>query len=127
MLVIRQAQMRRFSEAALESLERRLKEHIRLEWPARFEQLGDAGSGALASRVTRRAEKCGIENSGGILVLLELWLQYGEGFERSPDAEWARNMLRHPSLPGHVKMAAIQDRFDARTGGRKLVPQGGTL
>jgi hypothetical protein len=87
--------------------------------------MGEAGTRELTDRTLRAAANHGIENSGGILVLLDLQLQYGERFERSPDAEWARNMLAHPSLPGHIKMAAIQDRFDARTGGRKLVPQGG--
>ena len=48
-----------------------------------------------------------------VAVLIELMLDYGEGFEKSPDRDWAMKFLEHPELPAPVKVGVIRDRFAA--------------
>ncbi|HBY59491.1 MAG TPA: hypothetical protein DEH78_06685, partial [Solibacterales bacterium] len=63
----------------------------------------------------------GVVHQGGIAVLAELMIRFGTEFSRSPDKAWAWKMLAKPSLPGEVKVAALRERMEAATGGRRIV------
>jgi hypothetical protein len=54
-------------------------------------------------------------------ALLELWLQFGSNFERSPARTWTMNILSHPELPGAAKIDAIRERHLKLTGGCVMV------
>jgi hypothetical protein len=56
---------------------------------------------------------------------VELRLEYGADFELAPDRAWARKILSHPALPGHVKLAVIREKLAASTGGRRIKPAPG--
>jgi hypothetical protein len=68
-----------------------------------------------------RAAALGVSSKGAVIGLLELWIQFGENFERSPLKTWSSNFLSHPILPGAAKVDAIRDHHLEFTGGCVLV------
>ena len=121
MLTIRDAQMGVFRQARLGAFVDRMTRHLETEFPSQFERLGPSGTRAFVERSLASAAGLGIKLEGALGALIEIWFVYGEQFERAPEREWARNILAHPRLPDHVKVAALQDRLDQTSGGRVLV------
>jgi len=123
MFVIRNTYLDGIREARLARLETELVTHLLTNLPGPSAVLGDEPEvRSFVRRGMAQAAGHGIDTPGGIAVFLELLVQYGERFERSPDRVWASNILAHPVLPGYVKVGAIRDRFAERTGGRVLIP-----
>lgn len=121
MLTIRAAQMAAFRESRVGDFVDGMTHYLATEYPRHWDRLGEVGMRSFVERSVATAAGMGIRLEGAVGALIELWLVYGERFERSPEREWVRNILAHPRLPDHVKVEAIQDRLDARTGGRVLV------
>ncbi|HJZ59725.1 MAG TPA: hypothetical protein VKE74_32585 [Gemmataceae bacterium] len=124
MFVIREAQLEVLRRFAVDGFVDQMVGYVAAEFPRHYEVLGQEGTREFIRRVIRTAAGHGVTTIGAVAVLIELMLQFGERFERSPDRVWANNILAHPTLPDHVKVDAIRDRFVARTGGRVLVPAG---
>ena len=95
--------------------------YIAAEYPRHFSRLGADGTWAFVERAIEGAARLGITTAGAVGARAELWLIYGESLERAPDREWARNILAHKELPAHIKVEAIQNRLQEKTGGRALV------
>jgi hypothetical protein len=122
MLVIRDAQFADMARKAVEDFRSGLVKHLLDNYPQSCGAMGgEKGVRAFVQRGIDRAKRHGIEHGGAITILLELFIQFGENFERSPVREVARNILAHPSLPDDAKVGAIRDRHDEHTRGRILV------
>jgi hypothetical protein len=96
--------------------------HIETCFPGKYAVLGEAKAVELVRAAVRTGMENDIQTRGAVIVLLELMLKYGELFELSPDQAWALKILRHPSLPAHLKVDTIRDRFDYLLQGRQIVP-----
>jgi hypothetical protein len=122
MLVIRQSQVAEFRRARVAQFVDTLVAYLAVEYPIHCERLGKGEIRGFVERSMSAAALLGIDTEGAIGVLTELRLVYGENLERAPDREWARNILAHKTLPGYIKVEAVQNRLSEKTGGRVLVP-----
>lgn len=95
--------------------------YIEAEYPTHYQHLGREGTREFVIRALANATRMGIELEGAAGVLIELWLMFGEQFERAPDRVWARKILAHPRLPDFVRVETVQNRLLEKTGGRVLV------
>ena len=119
MLTVRDAQLEVFRRRELDRVVDELAAHFQTIFPEQVAALGDADDlRGLCRRTVARAAEHGIDTKGGLVVLGELWIQFGEGLERSPLREWTLNILDTPRLPGELKAETIRDRYRALTGGR---------
>ena len=121
MLTIREAQLEAFRAESSRTFRLRLIAHVRENYPEVYAEWNDAGTASFIDRLVSKARTNRVDAEGAVIILLELMLEYGEEFQRSPEREWARNLLAHRSLPAHIKMEAIRDRFADRADGRRLV------
>jgi hypothetical protein len=121
-LVIRKPQMALFRRAGRQTFADDMVNYLVAEYPAHCAGLTRAEIRAFVERSIDAAAKLRITTEGAVGVLIELRLVYGENLERAPDREWARNILKHERLPGHIKVEAVQNRLLESTGGRLLVP-----
>ena len=123
MFVVRKQYFDSISQSAFARLENELIAHLLTNYPAPSAAIGDdVAVRAFVRRGMERAAANDIATAGAITAFVELLVQFGEKFERSPDRIWAANILAHPVLPGYIKVGAIRDRFAERTGGRVLIP-----
>jgi hypothetical protein len=120
-LTIRNEQVVAFAKALRKSFEDRLTSHIAAEYPKQYEGWGEQGTRRLVLAGIDKAAAHGIAAEGAVAVLIELMVETGSGFERSPDRKWVHNILAHPALPGDAKVDAIQKRIRSRTQGRTIV------
>jgi hypothetical protein len=121
-LVIRDAQLAQLRHARLGTFVDDMVDYLAAEYPAHCDGLARDALRAFVDRSIEAAARFEVHTEGAIAVLTELRLVYGEHLERAPDREWARNILAHRRLPGHVKVEAVQNRLSEKTGGRVLVP-----
>src|SRR5688572_31074858 len=113
--------MATFEERLRGDFQARLVSHIAAEYPQRFQELGEAGTTRLVLAGLDKAAAHNVTAAGAVAVLIELMVEVGSDFERSPDRKWAQTMLAHPTLPGHLKIEVIQHRIRSRTQGRPIV------
>ncbi len=125
MLIVRSEQVAALSAEQVRRFEDRMERYIAAEHPDRYRALGEHGTRRLIRYGIATGARRGIDTEGAVGVLIELMLELGERFERSPDRAWIEEILAHPALPGQVKVIAIRERSNARTGGRRLVPARG--
>jgi hypothetical protein len=122
MLTIRDKQLEAFDQAATERFVATAHDHLLAHYPGPSAAIGGSPHVlALVRRGILKARSYRIESRGAVLALLELWIQFGENFERSPLRRWTSNFLAHPLLPGETKVALIRDRHAELTGGAILV------
>ena len=122
MLIIRDSQAASLGEAAADRYANDAVNHLLLHFPQPSAALGGAAAvRAFVLRGIQRAAQFGVDTRGAVTVLLELWIQFGENFERSPLRVWTGNILAHPTLPGAAKAEAIRDRHAELTGGCVVV------
>lgn len=120
-LTIRDAQLSMFRQLRVAGFIDNLVAYFAGEYPSHAARLGAEGLRTLVERSIEAADTLGIRLEGAVGAFIELKLIYGENLERSPDREWARNILAHPTLPDYIKVGAVQDRLSERAGGRVLV------
>lgn len=125
MLVIRKSQM----DAMGETLQSRhaaefddlVLRDLSENHPEVFAAMGEPDARDFVNRVKRLALQYRIGSPGPLATLMDLMFEYGEQFEFSPDGAWARSVLDHATLPDHLKVTLINDRFAKRSGGRRMV------
>lgn len=121
MLTIRIPQLIGLGGDELEQYRERLLGHLVASYPHDHAHLGDDGLRRHASTAIELGARHGIMGEGSVVTLAELLLEFGEGFERSPDQAWARTILEHPRLPGALKAQLLAERLRVRSGGRRIV------
>lgn len=122
MLIIRPAQMEVFRRHAVDRFVDRMVRHVAAEYPARYEELGDAYCEHFVRATIDRAATYRIDREGAVAVFMELLLDYGDDLELAPDREWVMNILENTGLRGSAKVDMIRERVSNATGGRRIVP-----
>lgn len=122
MLTIRNAQLGDLRQFAVNRFVDHVTMHLAVEFPRHYSSLGEDGAREFVQRVIRIGAGCEVTTMGAVAVLVELLLQFGERFERSPDSVWANNVLATSTLPDYLRVEAIRQRLSLGTGGRVLVP-----
>jgi hypothetical protein len=123
MLTIRREQMTAFRRQSTRSFEGEMLQHITNGFPQRLSEMGEEAAVMYIRSTIASAAKHGIVSRSAVSVFLLLKLEFGEAFEMSPDREWARKMLEHPTLPGDIKAMKIANRLVSGTEGRRIVRQ----
>lgn len=122
MLTLRETQLSAFRQSAIEGFAADAVNHLLTHFPAPSAVLGgEPAVRQLVQRGIARGSHFGLDTTGALLVMLELWIQFGENFERSPLREFTGNILAHPQLPGEAKAGLIRDRHHELTGGCVVV------
>ena len=124
MLAIREAQVKILEKARRRDFEDRLLAIIAAEYPASYKSLEEKGVRELINRAIVLGEANRIRTEGGVTSLTGLIIQYGESFEHSPEGDWARGVLAHPTMPEQLKLDILLEQMAGRTRGRIVVPQG---
>jgi hypothetical protein len=119
-LLIRNEQMAIFSDFYKQSFEDRMAANIMRDHPERFRETSQAKQ--LIARAIETGRQYGIETEGGVAVLIQLMICFGENFELSPDRKWAFDMLAHPVAPAVLRISLIRDRMMSRSQGRVVTP-----
>lgn len=123
LLQLHETQMQSFRATLLERFLQRTVDHLLEHFPdpcaSAFARRDDVL--AFVTRGTNRASRLNVTTPTAVTALLELWLQFGEDFERSPIRVWTTNILSHPDLPGTAKVDVIRDRHQELTGGCVMV------
>jgi hypothetical protein len=122
MLTIRNEQLTAMGTARALNFADDMVQAVASHFSRQYARLGADETRALVHRTMARGAQHRIVTRGAIAVFIELVLEFGEQFKMSPDREIALKLLAHPTLPGQVKVQAMQDRLTARTGGRALIP-----
>ena len=123
MLTIRGDQLRALQRSGLEEFVSTAQIHLLTHLPGPSSSLGAPSEVRnFVLRGVERARSFQVETKGAVLALLELWVQFGENFERSPLRLWTLKFLAHPLVPGDAKVDTIRDRHAELTGGSILIP-----
>ena len=120
MLIIRDSQLRVFADNRRRDFAATLLLGIAAKYPCEYGPLTESGMRALIDRSIAGAVSYGLEREGHIGLYVELTVEYGEWFERSPRGARARRLLDHPSLPGPAKIEGVQKLLSDTAGGPTL-------
>lgn len=126
MLVIRQPQLDALRGQDDTQLEHRLLHALSAGYPDEVEALGLPATRSLIHHGVTTGRACGLETDAALAKLVELMVQLGEQFERSPDRARALARLHHPTMPGALKIELVEAALTARTQGRVVVRFGGS-
>lgn len=107
MLIIRAEQMATFGDAHGRAFEERALAYLRQTRKKDYARLGEQGSRALISDVSERAGAYGIEAEEGVIVWLDLTLDYGADFDAQE--EWAAYILQYDELAADDKVARLKN------------------
>ena len=99
----------------------RMAAMVAQDFPAEHRALGPLGVRALVERMIAWGAEHRVVTEGGVAVLLTLALQYGEGFERSPDRAWALRELAEVARPESARIESLLRRMAQRAQGRVVV------
>lgn len=121
MLVIRKEQIAAFRVAANERFVERMKRHIAAEHPYHYKRLGEAGAEAVIRKGIADGERYHLGEHDVVGILIELMVELGDGFQRTPDRAWIISILELGDVPGEVKIMAICRRIEATLGARSVI------
>ena len=99
----------------------RMVKYIATEYPRQYASMGQAGAREFVVGVIQKGRQNHVETKGGLAVLLELMIAFGDNFQNSPHKEWANELLAHPTLPEQIKMRILRERMTALSQGRVVV------
>lgn len=121
MIIIRNQQMGALTADARMRFAARMKSRIVEEYPQNYAQLGEAGTAKLILKGIADGERLQLGGEDTVGILIELMVEFGEDFQRTPDQPWIANMLGLAGVPGEVRMIAVCKRIQKVTGGRRMV------
>jgi hypothetical protein len=111
MLIVRDEQVQRLSEAHDDALAQTIARSIDEDFPTYREQLGEAGVVAAVRDAVTQARELGLESDQEVGELVGLVFVCGERFFDRDGYMWAGELLRS-GQPGRVRLVA--DRIAAR-------------
>jgi hypothetical protein len=117
MLVIREAQMHRFSAEVVETFKRSLTDFLFRQFPVDRGILGDSGMRALVEQAVTRARAHGFDSDGDVRRYVVLGFFFGSAFYGDPQLPWAVAAAADAARP----MGRMDRLFDAATGWLRLV------
>ena len=89
-------------------------------YPAWFAALGPEGAQLFVERSLDAGITYRIEGRHAVITFIELRIEFGESFERSPDQAWAQKIVSHATLPDALKVNILSERLRALTAGRTI-------
>ncbi len=122
MLTIRREQERLLESVARESWAERMADSVVKNYPRQFEAMERAEVCNFIFRAIEKGSTNHVETEGGVAVLIDLMVQFGEKFENSRDKAWADEILAHATLPPEVKLPLLYRRMTQLSRGRVIVP-----
>lgn len=120
MLVIRREQMAALLAPHTRRLALDLAVRLARRFPERFPEASAPVTEAFVDRAITAALAHGITDRAQIATLTGLRAGYGERFEWTPVAARARALLEDATLPGAIKVAALERCLFDATGGRPV-------
>jgi hypothetical protein len=124
MLLIRQAQRISFQAATLQHFEDKMVRYVAAEYPDKYKRWREPKTRDLVRKGIEAGRQNGITQEGALMSLIDLFLQFGVGFELSPEQGWALEILAHETLPCDAKIQIIAERFHELSGGRRIEEAG---
>ena len=122
MLIIRNQQMEAFRQQASDRFASDLVEHLLANHALAAKRIGSRQElTVFVRRAIGRVAECGVQSPGATTAVVELLLQFGEEFKRSPLRQWALKILEHPTLGGDLKAEKLRERHEELTGGRTVI------
>jgi hypothetical protein len=121
MLTVRNDQLKILSSLRRVQFVDRLLPHLAADYPSWYEERQDRGAREFVERVIEIGDKQDIRGQWAVSTLVDLMIEFGEAFERSPDRDWAVKILTHRALPDRMKISMLSERLRERTGGRRIV------
>lgn len=121
MLTIRNEQLVCFASQHRAEFVDRLVPHLSASYPSWYKSLEAEDARAFVERAIDAGASVGVRGQWAVGTLIELMIEFGETFERSPDRDWATTLLAHPALPDRLKLTMLSERLRARTGGCRVV------
>ena len=107
-LIIRREQMDALDAYSRAAFRQRLLDHLVVDLPERWSQLGPGGSELLVDRSIEKGVGYGIDDEEDLQAYVDLCAQLGQDFEKDAEMEWAREILLKPSLSGRAKLQLIR-------------------
>ena len=123
-LTIRREQVAVFGTADREGFAAQVLPHLAEAHPAWFARHGADAAQRFVDRALDKGIGHGIAGRQAALTFVELLIEFGESFERSPEQAWAQGILGHRTLPGVLKVKVLAERLRALTKGRTIVELG---
>jgi len=103
-----------------------MKSRILAEYPDHHGLLGDEGTKKIILKGIADGERYQLGGEDTVGILIELMIEFGDSFQRTPDRPWIASMLSQADVPGEVRIMAVCKRIQAATGGRRMVPPAGS-
>jgi hypothetical protein len=122
MLTIRREQLHVFETYRTEFWVSQSVESISRSYPRQYAEMGPSGAREFVYRAIAKGRTNHVGTAGGIGVLIELMIQFGEEFQNSRDKAWADRFLANPKLPPELKMTLMYNRMTEVSQGRVIVP-----
>lgn len=110
MLVIRQAQLRALAEAQIARFRNDAESRAWARFPDQCAALGAAGVTRRVDLLMTRLAEYGIAAEADGLAYFDLMFLLSPDFDESLD--WARDIVRHPRMPGARKVEMLWKRFE---------------
>jgi hypothetical protein len=99
-----------------------MQSRILAEYPDHHGLLGEEGTKKLISKGMADGELYQLGGDDAVGILIELMVEFGDNFQRTPDRPWIAGMLGQLDVPGEVRIMAVCKRIQTATGGRRMVP-----
>lgn len=99
-----------------------MKSRILAEYPDHHGLLGEEGTQKLILKGIADGERYQLGADDSVGILIELMVEFGDNFQRTPDRPWIASMLSQLDVPGEVRIMAVCKRIQTATGGRRMVP-----
>ncbi|MCY1021945.1 hypothetical protein [Pyxidicoccus sp. MSG2] len=105
--VIRSEQQRALGGLAADSFVEDAATRLRRHWPAACAALGDAGLEVRIRHGMTLAARFDIHDKAAVLRYLNAMFALGDGFASDARYPWAAELLGHPRLDEHERMARV--------------------
>lgn len=102
--------------------EARMKSRILAEYSDHHGLLGEEGTRKLILKGIADGERYQLGGDDAVGILIELMVEFGDNFQRTPDRPWIAGMLGQLDVPGEVRIMAVCKRIQTATGGRRMAP-----
>ncbi|MBU2550298.1 MAG: DUF4123 domain-containing protein [Proteobacteria bacterium] len=113
-LVMRCLQLEAFRESARDDFEQRLVRHIEGIIPGEAAAMPEGDLKARAGRAVDRALGYGIEAEKDVFLFAEFTFELGEDFGRTPECDWALDILEDQRLNGRTKVQLVRKMLAER-------------
>ncbi len=106
-MIIREEQLRKFSEVQKRGFEDRLLACLKQAFPVHVSTFGNERTRRAIQLGIERAGACGIRSEIGAARYIELLFLFDRDFERNPQYPWATTVMADASITGEARAQAL--------------------